>query len=137
MSVGRTLNKELPVSLANNIELLRRLQKLNGIYGFGDFERNLRPGHPSPLVETTGFGSNPGGLKMFSFVPDNLQPAPALVVVLHGCGQTAAAYDLGAGWSTLAKHYGFALLMPEQQPSNNANGCFNCVSPEDPARDSG
>ena len=39
----------------------------------------------------------------------------ALVVVLHGCGQTAAGYDLGAGWSTLAKRYGFALLMPEQQ----------------------
>jgi len=133
----RTLVKELPVSLANNIEFLRRLPKLNGIYGFGDFERNLRPGHRSPLVETTGFGSNPGGLRMFSFVPHNLQPAPGLVVVLHGCGQTAAAYDLGAGWSTLAKHYGFALLMPQQQPFNNANGCFNWFNPEDTERDSG
>src|SRR5258707_14842629 len=59
--------KELPVSLANNIEFLRRLPKLNGIYGFGEFELNLRPGQPSPLVETTGFGSNPGNLRMFSF----------------------------------------------------------------------
>ncbi len=125
------------MSLANNIEFLRRLPKLNGIYGFADFERNLRPGHRSPLVETTGFGSNPGGLRMFSFVPHNLQPAPGLVVVLHGCGQTAAAYDLGAGWSTLAKHYGFALLMPQQQPFNNANGCFNWFNPEDTERDSG
>jgi poly(hydroxyalkanoate) depolymerase family esterase len=74
---------------------------------------------------------------MFSFAPDNLQPAPGLIVVLHGCGQTAAAYDLGAGWSTLAKHYGFALLMPEQQPLNNANGCFNWFNPEDTARDRG
>src|SRR5258705_1576009 len=137
MSVGRTLNKELPVSLANNIEFLRRLPKLNGIYGFGDFERNLRPGQRSQLVETTGFGSNPGGLRMFPSVPHNLQPALALVVVLHGCGQTAAAYDLGAGWSTLAKHYGFALLMPQQQPFNNANGCFNWFNPEDTERDSG
>ena len=60
-----------------------------------------------------------------------------LVVVLHGCGQTAAGYDLGAGWSTLAKRYGFALLMPEQQPSNNANGCFNWFNPEDTARGRG
>jgi len=30
----------------------------------------------------------------------------ALVVVLHGCGQSAAGYDVGSGWSTLAKHYG-------------------------------
>ena len=125
------------MSLANNIEFLRRLPKLNGIYGFGDFERNLRPGQRSPLVETTGFGSNPGNLRMFSFAPHNLQPAPGLVVVLHGCGQTAAAYDLGAGWSTLAKHYGFALLMPQQQPLNNANGCFNWFNPEDTERDSG
>jgi poly(hydroxyalkanoate) depolymerase family esterase len=125
------------VSLANNVEFLRRLPKLQGLNGFGNFGRNLRPSPHSPLVEITGFGSNPGGLKMFSFVPDNLQPAPALVVVLHGCGQTAAAYDLGAGWSTLAKHYGFALLMPEQASMNNANGCFNWFNPEDTARDSG
>ena len=125
------------MSLANNIEFLRRLPKLDGINGFGDFGRNLRPGQRSPLVETSGFGSNPGGLRMFSFAPDNLQPAPGLVVVLHGCGQTAAAYDLGAGWSTLAKHYGFALLMPQQQPFNNANGCFNWFNPEDTERDSG
>jgi poly(hydroxyalkanoate) depolymerase family esterase len=125
------------VSLANNVEFLRRLPKLQGLNGFGDFGRNLRPGSRSPLVEITGFGSNPGALRMFSFVPDSLQPAPALVVVLHGCGQSAAAYDLGAGWSTLAKHYGFALLMPEQASLNNAQGCFNWFNPEDTARDSG
>jgi poly(hydroxyalkanoate) depolymerase family esterase len=125
------------VSLANNIEFLRRLPKLNGINGFGEFAKNLRPGLPSPLVETTGFGSNPGALRMFAFAPDHLPHAPALVVVLHGCGQTAAGYDLGAGWSTLAKRYGFALLMPEQQPGNNVQGCFNWFNPEDTARDSG
>jgi poly(hydroxyalkanoate) depolymerase family esterase len=135
--VKKSLAKELPVSLANNVEFLRRLPKLNGINGFGHYGRNLRPGLRSPLVETRGFGSNPGALKMFSFVPGSLQQPPALVVVLHGCGQTAAGYDLGAGWSTLAKHYGFALLMPEQQPSNNSNGCFNWFNPEDTARDSG
>ena len=96
VTLERTLVKELPVSLANNIEFLRHLPKLNGIYGFGDFERNLRPGQRSPLVETTGFGPNPGNLRMFSFVPHNLQPAPGLVVVLHGCGQTAAALTLSA-----------------------------------------
>jgi poly(hydroxyalkanoate) depolymerase family esterase len=125
------------VSLAKNIDFLQRLPKLNAINGFGGYGRNLRPGLRSPLVETTGFGSNPGSLRMFSFVPGHLQQPPALVVVLHGCGQTAAGYDLGAGWSTLAKRYGFALLMPEQQPSNNAQTCFNWFNPEDTARDSG
>jgi poly(hydroxyalkanoate) depolymerase family esterase len=125
------------VSLAKNVDYLRRLPKLNGVNGFRAFGGNLRPGLRSPLAEVIEFGSNPGALKMFSFVPDSMQSAPALVVVLHGCGQSAAAYDLGAGWSTLAKHYGFALLMPEQQSPNNAQGCFNWFNPEDTARDSG
>jgi poly(hydroxyalkanoate) depolymerase family esterase len=123
------------VSLAKNIEFLRRLPKLNGINGLGGLGRGLR--QASPLAEVTGFGANPGDLRMFSYLPDDLQPRPALVVVLHGCGQTAAGYDLGAGWSTLAKRYGFALLMPEQQPSNNTQGCFNWFNPEDTARDRG
>jgi poly(hydroxyalkanoate) depolymerase family esterase len=74
---------------------------------------------------------------MFAFVPAPAQQPPALVVVLHGCGQSAAGYDLGAGWSTLAKHCGFALLMPEQQLANNANGCFNWFNPDDIARGQG
>jgi feruloyl esterase len=74
---------------------------------------------------------------MFAYVPEPLPRAPALVVVLHGCGQTATAYDFGTGWSTLAKRYGFALLMPEQQSANNANTCFNWFNPGDVARGRG
>ena len=133
------------MSLVKNVEFLRRMSKLQETNGFGsgfasslgDFTRGLTPAGKSPLVEITGFGGNPGELRMLSFVPAKLQPAPALVVVLHGCGQTAAGYDLGAGWSTLAERYGFALLMPEQQRSNNAQGCFNWFNPEDTARDQG
>jgi poly(hydroxyalkanoate) depolymerase family esterase len=135
--VTKSLAQELPVSLARNIEFLKHLPKLQGFNALEGLGRGVRRGLRSPLVETRGFGANPGDLRMFSYVPDNLQPAPGLVVVLHGCGQTAAGYDLGAGWSTLAKHYGFALLMPEQQPANNAQGCFNWFNPEDTARGHG
>jgi poly(hydroxyalkanoate) depolymerase family esterase len=76
-------------------------------------------------------------LRMFGYRPPTLADNPALVVVLHGCTQTAAAYDLGAGWSTLADRYGFALLLPEQQRSNNPNGCFNWFQPEHSRRDQG
>ena len=79
----------------------------------------------NPLKEVTGFGSNPGNLRMFTYVPDDLPSGAALVVVLHGCTQTAAGYDHGAGWSTLAARYGFALLLPEQQTANNPKRCFN------------
>jgi poly(hydroxyalkanoate) depolymerase family esterase len=122
------------VSLAKNVEFLRHFPKLNPFNGLAGFGRSIAH---SPLVEISEFGSNPGALGMFSFVPEHLSPAPALVVVLHGCGQTAAGYDLGAGWSTLAERYGFALLMPEQTASNNANTCFNWFNPEDISRDGG
>ena len=89
------------------------------------------------LREVFGFGSNPGNLRMFGHRPPTLEDNPALVVVLHGCTQTAAGYDLGAGWSTLANRYGFALLLPEQQRSNNPNGCFNWFQPEHSRRNQG
>ena len=95
------------------------------------------------LAEVTGFGSNPGNLRMLAYVPEHLPagapPAAAapLVVVLHGCSQTAAGYDLGAGWSVLAERYGFALLLPEQKRENNPQGCFNWFLPEDTRRGHG
>jgi poly(hydroxyalkanoate) depolymerase family esterase len=123
--------------LVKNVDFLRRLSKLHDFNGLADVARSLRPAPHSPLVEIGRFGTNPGNLRMLSFVPAELQPSPALVVVLHGCGQTAAGYDLGAGWSTLAERFGFALLMPEQQRTNNANVCFNWFNPEDTSRDHG
>src|SRR5690242_2678934 len=91
----------------------------------------------SRLQEVCGFGSNPGKLRMFTYRPQFLAEHPALMVVLHGCTQTAAGYDQGAGWSTLADRYGFALLLPEQQRSNNPNGCFNWFLPAHSRRDRG
>ena len=123
------------MSLANHVDFLRRLPKLDRVNGLSELGR-LRPDVESPLVEVREFGPNPGALRMFAFVPETIQQR-ALVVVLHGCGQSAAGYDHGAGWSTLAKHYGFALLVPEQQLTNNANGCYNWFNPEDVTRDRG
>src|ERR1700730_5749564 len=79
----------------------------------------------SHLREIMDFGSNPGALRMFTYLPPDLPAGCGLVVVLHGCAQSAGGYDLGAGWSTLAKRFGFALLLPQQQRSNNPHGCFN------------
>jgi len=132
--VNESFVMELPVSLADNVDFFRRLPKLDRLPELG---RSGRPEVGSRLVEVRDFGSNPGNLRMFCFVPQQLQAARGLVVVLHGCGQTAAGYNHGAGWSTLAKHYGFALLLPEQQISNNANGCFNWFNPDDIARERG
>ena len=92
---------------------------------------------PGRLTEVRGFGSNPGNLRMLVHVPDLLPPSPALVVVLHGCKQTAAGYDHGTGWSALGDRHGFVVLTPEQKRQNNANKCFNWFEPGDTSRGQG
>ncbi len=89
------------------------------------------------LSTLTGFGSNPGALKARSYLPKDLPGDAPLVVVLHGCTQTASAYDHHSGWSQLADEAGFALLFPEQQRANNPNLCFNWFQPADATRGSG
>jgi len=82
-------------------------------------------------VEVTDFGSNPGNLRMYEYVPENVRSSPALVVALHGCTQTARDYDREPGWSGLADKWGFVLVLPEQVSSNNANLCFNFFNGEE------
>jgi poly(hydroxyalkanoate) depolymerase family esterase len=78
------------------------------------------------LDAVTTFGTNPAQLKMYTHVPANVPAGPRpLVVVLHGCTQTAAAYE-SAGWSDLADAWGFYVVYPEQNTTrNNSSGCFN------------
>ena len=125
------------MSLPDNIDFLRRLPKMPGINGLADLARGFGKTAKSRLVDSTEFGSNPGDLKMLSFVPAELPAKPALVVVLHGCTQNAVDYDIGTGWSALAERYGFVLLMPQQKASNNGNVCFNWFNADDITRGSG
>jgi poly(hydroxyalkanoate) depolymerase family esterase len=120
----RTINLlSLGTKIANLARQRRQWEtQLRSMPGTHSRARDFDPAFDR-LTEVTGFGPNPGALRMFEYVPAD--PQPALVVVLHGCTQTAASYDFGAGWSTLADRHGFVLLLPEQQRTNNANNCFN------------
>jgi len=88
-------------------------------------------------TEVTGFGSNPGNLRMFKYVPPGLPANAPLVVAMHGCSQSAASYDAETGWQMLAQRWQFALLLPQQQSANNSSTCFNWFEAGDTARGSG
>lgn len=88
-------------------------------------------------TEVSGFGSNPGNLRMFKFVPPGLPANAPLVVAMHGCSQSAASYDVETGWQMLAQRWQFALLLPQQQSANNSSTCFNWFEAGDTARGSG
>lgn len=94
-------------------------------------------GRPPRLRELTSFGRNPGELRMFVYTPEHLRPNAPLVIALHGCTQTAEEYDHGTGWSSLADNLGFAVVYPQQQPTNNAKNCFSWFLRGDTARGQG
>jgi poly(hydroxyalkanoate) depolymerase family esterase len=105
--------------------------------------RGRREAHVPDVISSerlsilSNYGSNPGALQAQFYLPDTLSEGAPLVVVLHGCTQTAAGYDYMSGWSQLADEAGFALLYPEQRRENNPNLCFNWFQPSDTARDRG
>jgi len=86
----------------------------------------------------SGVFNGPGGtLPYLLFVPDRLPPSPPLVVMLHGCTQTAADFARGTAMSMIAASSGFLVLYPEQTPDRNISRCWNWFLPEHQHRDRG
>ena len=80
------------------------------------------------LAAVADFGTNPGALDMYEYAPADLPAGAPLVVVLHGCTQTAAAMET-AGWNTLADANHFAVVYPQQRSANNPLSCFLWYDP--------
>lgn len=75
--------------------------------------------------EVIDFGTNPGNLSLFYYVPPGVKENAALVVVIHGCAQGATAAAELTGWNKLADKYGFCVMYPQQHFPNNPQHCFN------------
>jgi poly(hydroxyalkanoate) depolymerase family esterase len=100
----------------------------------GDTGNSEQMATSSGISEVTGFGSNPGQLKMYQHVPSHLPANPPLLVVLHGCTQHAA--DIAqTGWNEIADANGFVVVYPEQQSANNGVLCFSWSAPMGSADD--
>ncbi len=88
------------------------------------------------LDAVTGFGSNPGNLLMYRFVPQGLARGRPLVVLLHGCGETATSFSTSSGFEPVAMQRQFAVVLPQQQVVNNIQTCFNWFDSANQQRDS-
>jgi poly(hydroxyalkanoate) depolymerase family esterase len=122
---------ERMTSLSDNVAWLTRQSRAAA------FAARLAPAAEAPLAELDGFGDNPGGLRALTFLPPGLRQDAPLVVLLHGCQQSAADFAQGTGWPALAERHGFALLLPEQRRENNPSLCFNWFDPRQVSRGAG
>lgn len=100
---------------------------------FSFFSRSQESG----IEQIKDFGSNPGNLEMFQYVPENFKKNAPLVIVLHGCTQSADTIALESGWNKLADANKFMVVYPQQKLVNNIKKCFNWFNPSDIKRESG
>jgi len=85
----------------------------------------------------SSFGSNPGLINAYKYIPANMPANAPLVLVLHGCGQTASSYSLETQWNDLADRQKFYVAYGEQTSANNNLDCFNYFLTADASRGQG
>lgn len=85
------------------------------------------------------FGDNPGRLRMYRYVPENIdlrKPIP-MVLILHGSGQTANILAAASGFNKLADSLGFIAVYPDQPFYNNLLTAFSFYMPGKMIKDQG
>ncbi|HLM52876.1 MAG TPA: PHB depolymerase family esterase [Pseudoxanthomonas sp.] len=64
------------------------------------------------------------------------EPQP-LIMMLHGCTQSAEDFAIGTGMNALADRHGFLVAYPQQTAQANQAKCWNWFRPEDQQGDAG
>jgi poly(hydroxyalkanoate) depolymerase family esterase len=84
------------------------------------------------------FSNNAGTRAYKVYVPAGDSSAPrAMVVMLHGCTQSADDFAAGTQMNRLADEHGFLVVYPEQAAQANASACWNWFQPQDQRRGAG
>lgn len=78
-----------------------------------------------------------GHLDYLLYVPAHASEGLPLVVMLHGCTQSADDFARGTRMNELAEELGFIVAYPEQPQTANAQKCWNWFRPGDQAKGRG
>jgi acetylxylan esterase len=85
-----------------------------------------RPAKAASLVEVTNFGTNPTGLRMHLYVPNNVAARPAILVAVHFCTGSGPVFFSGTEFASLADRFGFIVIYPS---ATRSGACFDVSSP--------
>ena len=79
-------------------------------------------GQAVTLTQVSSFGSNPGALQMFKYVPAGLPSGAPLVIALHGCTESASSYSTQTEWGNLADRFQFAVVFAQTRSEERRVG---------------
>ncbi len=80
------------------------------------------------LTQVTNFGSNPGGMQMYIYVPNSHPVHPAILLAMHQCGSSGPAFYSSTQFASLADEYGFIVIYPSAEQSAGFGNCFDTWS---------
>jgi len=86
------------------------------------------------LTQITNFGTNPTGLLMHLYVPNNVKPNPPILLALHGCQGTGPYLYSSTDFGSLADQYGFLVIYPSTNPGGS---CWDVSSDQALTRNGG
>ena len=99
---------------------------------------SVEEGQTPGTFETREFSNSVGTRSYKLYVPARVSQAPSpMVVMLHGCTQSADDFAAGTQMNRLAEAHGFLVVYPEQPAHANASKCWNWFNQQDQVRDGG
>jgi poly(hydroxyalkanoate) depolymerase family esterase len=103
-----------------------------------DRESPMGEKQPPGSFEKYEFSNHAGARAYKLYLPTAVANAPRpMLVMLHGCTQSADDFAAGTQMNRLADEHGFIVVYPEQATHANASKCWNWFKPQDQQRDAG
>jgi acetylxylan esterase len=71
------------------------------------------------LQQISNWGTNPSGMTLHAYIPNQVASSPAVILALHPCGGSGQQYASSTRYGQLAETYGFIVLYPSSTQDSN------------------